>query len=234
MVVFIRRHFVAALSGENLLSSLSHNSYRRLYQNATQCSTALTNIPLTAFNRDKQDESNAKIVRAGNFAPPLPGRFSLSQSRSYQLSARKENLSLVMSLGAVALTAKAAQYGVRAYKEWQESQESQKKQQDDGLGENAQKEADKQSKAASGESQNIFSQLFGFSVGSKYYEGGFEERMSRREAALILGVRESSSAKRIKEAHRRILILNHPDTGGSNYLASKVNEAKELLLKGKE
>jgi DnaJ family protein C protein 19 len=237
MVVILRRQFVAALSGENQLSSLSHNRYRRLYQNTTQCSTAVTNIPLKALNRDKQDESSAKIVRAGNLTPPLPGRFSLSQSRSYQISARKENLSLVMSLGAVALTAKAAQYGVRAYKEWQESHEFQKKQQDDGLGENAreaQKEADKQNKAASGESQNIFSQLFGFSVGSKYYEGGFEERMSRREAALILGVRESSSAKRIKEAHRRILILNHPDTGGSNYLASKVNEAKELLLKGKE
>lgn len=58
--------------------------------------------------------------------------------------------------------------------------------------------------------------------------------MTRREAALILGVRESASSKRIKDAHRNILIANHPDTGGSTYLASKVNEAKELLIKGKE
>ena len=70
-------------------------------------------------------------------------------------------------------------------------------------------------------------------VGSKYYEGGFEDKMTKREAALILGVRESSTPKRIKEAHRKLLILNHPDTGGSTYISGKVNEAKELLLKGK-
>ena len=79
--------------------------------------------------------------------------------------------------------------------------------------------------------ENIFSQWF--DVGSKYYEGGFEDTMTRREAALILGVRESSTSKRIKEAHRKLLILNHPDTGGSTYMAGKINEAKELLLKGK-
>jgi DnaJ family protein C protein 19 len=64
-------------------------------------------------------------------------------------------------------------------------------------------------------------------------KGGFEEQMTRKEAALILGVRESSTPKRIKEAHRKLLILNHPDTGGSTYIAGKINEAKELLLKGK-
>ena len=59
-------------------------------------------------------------------------------------------------------------------------------------------------------------------------------QMTRKEAALILGVRESSAAKRIKEAHRKLLILNHPDTGGSTFIAGKINEAKELLLKGKK
>ena len=67
-----------------------------------------------------------------------------------------------------------------------------------------------------------------------FYEGGFEDKMSRREAALILGVRETSAADRIKEAHRRILLLNHPDRGGSAYMAAKINEAKDLLLKGKQ
>ncbi len=57
--------------------------------------------------------------------------------------------------------------------------------------------------------------------------------MTRREAALILGVRESSKAERIKEAHRRVLLINHPDKGGSAYIAVKINEAKALLLKGK-
>lgn len=66
-----------------------------------------------------------------------------------------------------------------------------------------------------------------------FYTGGFEDKMSRREASLILGVRESASIERIKDAHRRILIINHPDKGGSAYIAAKVNEAKSLLLKGK-
>lgn len=66
-----------------------------------------------------------------------------------------------------------------------------------------------------------------------YYEGGFEEKMSKREAALILGVRESASLERIKDAHRKILLLNHPDRGGSALLAAKINEAKDLLSKGK-
>nr|CCA19955.1 conserved hypothetical protein [Albugo laibachii Nc14] len=65
-----------------------------------------------------------------------------------------------------------------------------------------------------------------------FYEGPFEERMTRREAALILGVRENASPKRIQNAHRQLLILNHPDTGGSTFIASKINEAKQLLLSG--
>jgi DnaJ homolog subfamily C member 19 len=60
-----------------------------------------------------------------------------------------------------------------------------------------------------------------------------EDKMTKREAALILGVRESASVDRIKDAHRRILINNHPDRGGSPFIAAKVNEAKDFLLKGK-
>lgn len=66
-----------------------------------------------------------------------------------------------------------------------------------------------------------------------YYDGGFEDKMTKREAALVLGVRESTSLERIKEAHRRVLLLNHPDRGGSAYIAAKVNEAKDLLLKSR-
>lgn len=66
-----------------------------------------------------------------------------------------------------------------------------------------------------------------------FYEGGFEDKMTKREAALILGVRESASPERIKDAHRKILLINHPDRGGSAFIAAKINEAKDLLLKGK-
>ncbi|EXB54086.1 DnaJ homolog subfamily C member 15 [Morus notabilis] len=64
----------------------------------------------------------------------------------------------------------------------------------------------------------------------RFYEGGFESVMTRREAAQILGVRERTPSDKVREAHRRVMVANHPDAGGSHYLASKINEAKDLLL----
>eukprot|EP00240_Pyramimonas_obovata_P010731 CAMPEP_0118932666 /NCGR_PEP_ID=MMETSP1169-20130426/10556_1 /TAXON_ID=36882 /ORGANISM="Pyramimonas obovata, Strain CCMP722" /LENGTH=111 /DNA_ID=CAMNT_0006875359 /DNA_START=83 /DNA_END=418 /DNA_ORIENTATION=+ len=62
-----------------------------------------------------------------------------------------------------------------------------------------------------------------------FYSGGFEAVMTRREAALILGVREHAAADKVQAAHRKIMIANHPDTGGSPFIAAKLNEAKELM-----
>ncbi|CAL1374339.1 unnamed protein product [Linum trigynum] len=64
----------------------------------------------------------------------------------------------------------------------------------------------------------------------RFYDGGFQPKMTRREAALILGLRESATPDKVKEAHRKVMVANHPDAGGSDYLASKVNEAKDVML----
>ncbi|XP_064647690.1 mitochondrial import inner membrane translocase subunit TIM14-like isoform X1 [Lineus longissimus] len=66
-------------------------------------------------------------------------------------------------------------------------------------------------------------------AGSKYYKGGFDPKMSKREASLVLGISPSSSKQKIKDSHKKIMLLNHPDRGGSPYLAAKINEAKDYM-----
>lgn len=38
--------------------------------------------------------------------------------------------------------------------------------------------------------------------------------------------------KFVRERHRKMMLNNHPDRGGSPFLAAKVNEASDLLIKG--
>lgn len=55
--------------------------------------------------------------------------------------------------------------------------------------------------------------------------------MNKREASLILGVSPTASKGKIKEHFMKVMSANHPDRGGSPYLAAKINEAKDLLEK---
>ncbi|KAI0883643.1 mitochondrial chaperone [Annulohypoxylon truncatum] len=69
-------------------------------------------------------------------------------------------------------------------------------------------------------------------LGKAFYKGGFEPRMTKKEATLILSLNERALTKeKVRKAHRTLMLLNHPDRGGSPYLATKVNEAKEFLEK---
>lgn len=58
--------------------------------------------------------------------------------------------------------------------------------------------------------------------------------MSRSEALAVLGVEESATAEDIVAAHRSLIQKLHPDRGGNDYLAAKINEAKDFLLKDQQ
>ena len=57
-------------------------------------------------------------------------------------------------------------------------------------------------------------------------------RMTREEAGELLGVDADADRDAVLAAHRRLMQRLHPDRGGTDYLAARLNEARDVLLGG--
>jgi biopolymer transport protein ExbB/TolQ len=56
-------------------------------------------------------------------------------------------------------------------------------------------------------------------------------KISKEEAYKILGLEKDASINEVKDRYKELIKYNHPDKGGSEYLASLINEAKNILTK---
>ena len=54
--------------------------------------------------------------------------------------------------------------------------------------------------------------------------------MTRDQAFEVLGVPPNATEQEIRDAHRRLMRAAHPDSGGSDWLAARINQARDVLL----
>ena len=66
-------------------------------------------------------------------------------------------------------------------------------------------------------------------TGQSYQPGNLSE-LSEKEAYEILGLKPDASKEDVIKAHKRLMQRLHPDRGGSDYLAARINAAKDKLV----
>lgn len=86
--------------------------------------------------------------------------------------------------------------------------------------------------ATAGIYKGVQTKMNGGKAVTSYLKDGFDNKMNKKEALQILNLTENKlTKKKLKEVHRKIMLANHPDKGGSPYLATKINEAKDFIEK---
>jgi curved DNA-binding protein CbpA len=54
--------------------------------------------------------------------------------------------------------------------------------------------------------------------------------MNQQQALNVLGLKPGASDDEIITAHRQLMQKFHPDRGGNDFIASQINDAKDVLL----
>ena len=81
---------------------------------------------------------------------------------------------------------------------------------------------------------NLFAQYQAYTKTRQGHAGRArtQDAMSREEALAVLELKPGATREEVIAAHKRLMQKLHPDRGGSTHLAQKINQAKEVLLKG--
>lgn len=214
------RRVPAPTGRKELLQSCINDRRRRGYFNGTN---SRRNNPLFSSSQfhthvgglsvdDEQERKRDEKKRLQSLPSMSINRPTTNNAvRLYHTSAPAERsaVPIILGLGALSAASYAASSGVKAWKEYKASLPETPPEEEDTATENVKDEGSTEEEPASKDEkkegkkekrENIFVRLFNMETG--YYEGGFEETMTKQEAALILGVRQSSSPAKIKDAHR--------------------------------